>query len=357
MDKNSLKTIIRSIELRNFRCFSDKKIMLDAPIVVIEGENGSGKTSLVEALYFVGHMRSCKTVYVDHLIKQNEQAFFLKVHTACNDTFYIGVEQKKKIVKINQKQLKSLKEVQSLLTIVGVIETDILLVQGGPLERRLFLDEALLLLNSDLTTLFKKLKTIVKHRNDFLQRGIQNETLYTVLTEQLVECSALVQKNRFELLTKLAFHINCLIKEYGVPMRPIDLTYAPKVDFTKAFFIDSLKSYEKQEYLYGRSLFGAHLDDFSIQWESMSARKHGSRGQQKILVMLLKVSLVKLCNSFSKEALLLVDDFITDFDHKNMEVMVKVLCSIQGQLIYTSPLASIFQQYIPSSFEKITLNL
>ena len=91
MDKHSLQSIVQHIELRNFRCFTEKKISLDAPVVIIEGANGSGKTSLIEALYFSGHMRSCKTAYVDYLIKQKETAFFLKMHTSSNDIFYIGV--------------------------------------------------------------------------------------------------------------------------------------------------------------------------------------------------------------------------------------------------------------------------
>jgi DNA replication and repair protein RecF len=357
MDKSSLRPIIKNIELRNFRCFEEKKISLDAPIVIIEGDNGSGKSSVLEALYFAGHMRSCKTAYVEHLIKQKEEAFFLKVQTSSLDILYIGVQKKKKIIKVNQKQLKSLKEVRSLLTVIGIVDTDMLLVQGGPLERRLFLDEALILLHADLMVLFKNLKTTIKQRNDFLQRGIQNETLYAVLTEQLVQYSALVQRNRFELLVKLSLSINQLIKEYALPITILSLKYMPKIDCTQSSILEYVNSYEQREYAYGKTLFGAHLDDFVIYWETMDVRKHSSRGQQKLVVMLLKIGLAKLCNASNKEILLLIDDFMTDFDHQNMNRMMLILSSIEGQLIYTSPLPLFLQRYVPLSVEKVTITL
>lgn len=358
MDNVKLKTIINNIELRNFRCFEDKKINLNAPLTIIQGMNGSGKTSLVEALYFAGNIRSCKTAYIDHLIKQNERAFFLKVCFSINTILYIGAEQNKKIIKIDQKNISSLKEIKEILNVISIIENDMLLIQGGPAERRLFLDEALLLCNNDLFNIFKKLKIVIKNRNDFLARRTQNETLYDILTEQLIESSLEVQRKRIDFLEQISLYLNKLIDEFQIPLEPIIITYKPKVDLTKPnASCNIIQECKNAEYAQGRSLFGAHLDDFSIYSGSLDARKHCSRGQQKLIIILLKIGLLKVCNTQSQQILLLIDDFITDFDQKNMLIVMKVLLSLECQLILTSPLDLLLKEYIPTSVESLIVNL
>lgn len=357
MDNSFLTTIVKSIEIHNFRCFKEQRTILDAPLVIVEGNNGSGKTTLIEALYFASNIRSCKTSHVDQLIMQSEKAFFLKVSMHSENTIYIGVEHSKKVVKINQKNIKSLKEIHQLLTVISIVDTDMLLIQGGPSERRFFLDEALLFLDGDLASIFKKLKNIVKNRNNFLYKGVSNNTLYDILTEQLVETSSTIQAKRVELLERLSFNVNKLITDFNLPLKQITLKYTPKKNLLDCISQFDLHNYKEIEYINRRSLFGAHLDDFEVFSGSLDMKKHCSRGQQKILLILLKISLVKECNQQDKQVLFLVDDFITDFDQFNIKTIISIFCSLNVQLVFTSPLAGILQAHIPETVKSLTINL
>lgn len=358
MDNFNLKTVVQSIELKNFRCFKDNQFNIDAPLVIIEGKNGTGKTSFIEALYFAGHVRSCKTAYVENLITQNEQAFFLKICLNEHNVLYIGAEQNKRIIKINQKNVKFLAELREYINVISIVDTDLQVIQGGPAERRLFLDEALLLLHNNLAGVFKKLKVVVKNRNDFLSKRIQNPTLYDVLSEQLFECSLQIQQKRLALLEELSINLNSLIADFNLPLGTISLAYNPKIDFTqKKLAFENIKNYKNKEYLQGRSLFGAHLDDFAIFCESLDTRKQSSRGQQKLMLILLKITLVLLCNKEKNNLLFLIDDFITDLDETNIKLIMIMLCSLQCQLIFTTPLALFLQKHVPVNLTPFVVNL
>jgi DNA replication and repair protein RecF len=87
------------------------------------------------------------------------------------------------------------------------------------------------------------------------------------------------------------------------------------------------------------SLFGAHLDDFIIQFESKSARRLASRGQQKLIITLLKMAQVRHITRHKGPLLFLIDDFITDFDSATLQRLFPLLRDLECQLIITTPTA------------------
>ncbi|RTL06556.1 DNA replication/repair protein RecF [Candidatus Dependentiae bacterium] len=358
MDNCNLKVVACKIELKNFRCFKDTQFDIDAPLIIIEGGNGTGKTSLIEALYFASHVRSFKTAHVENIIMQNEQAFFLKLCFNENTFLYIGVEKKKKIIKINQKTVKSLTEINENINAISIVETDIQIIQGGPSDRRFFLDQTLVLLDDQLVSEFKKLKIVLKNRNDFLSQRIQNKTLYDILTEQLFACSLKIQLKRHELLECLAFQINKLISEFNLSIKTVSFAYNPKIDTTdKNNAFEKINNYKNNEYMQCRSLFGAHLDDFSILCGNFDTRKQCSRGQQKLLTILLKISAAKLYSRRNDNIIFLIDDFITDLDETNIRLVMNMLCSLKCQLIFTTPLALFLEKYIIKNFNVSIIRL
>ena len=99
----------------------------------------------------------------------------------------------------------------------------------------------------------------------------------------------------------------------------------------------------------GRSLFGAHLDDFIIRFQDKKSKQFASRGQQKLVVLLMKIAQIKQLSRKKGPAIFLLDDFMTDFDPERVRTLFSILAQLDTQLIFTCPVGgSILSQQLQS---------
>lgn len=331
------------LELKNFRCFENYQIGLTKRLVVIEGDNGAGKTSLLEALHYLCYMRSFRTHSPKDLVQFGSDSFFIKAsflgseERACE--IQVGFSGKKKLVKINQKSVDSYKELLEHYRIITISEDDLGLIGGGPEQRRTFLDHTLMLDDPDFLPLLRQLRQIVERRTAFLARGAFNSEEYILWTEQLWHKTALIQSQRHMLLEKLEQKVMALITELNLPY-VVGLRYAPKKSLAGVSFnafMTELPELCDQEKRAGYTLFGAHLDDVVITLQDKRSKVYASRGQQKLLVLLLKIAQFSLLVPRGVVPIFLLDDFMTDFDEKSLKILIGLLLSLDNQLIFTLP--------------------
>ena len=117
-----------------------------------------------------------------------------------------------------------------------------------------------------------------------------------------------------------------------------DLRTEEKVKETFEEFDKHFTPFYQEEIRYGRSLFGAHLDDFVINFKDKKSRLFASRGQQKLIVSLLKIAQVTFLASRRGPSLFLLDDFMTDLDENRAQLFLPILDNLEGQVFFTSPL-------------------
>ncbi len=334
---------LKTIHLKNFRCFTTASFDLDGEIILLQGVNGSGKTSILEALHYGSNLRSFRTRIPKELIKFGTDCFFIRIASEIQE-ISVGATGSKRQVKINQKSVVSYTELRTFHTIITVTEDDLILIKGSPEERRLFLDSLLLLLDPTLTTLFKDYRTIVNNRNALLYKGTYSFDELVVWTEKLWELSKIIQKKRIELIDQLSIQSKEFIKDH------FDDAYQLNYEYISKYVLENLSWQEflmfwkatifNQECRYKRTLFGSHTDDLIISFNKKPARFYASRGQQKLMLMLIKMSQVTLLRSLlskDKGITFLIDDFMTDFDEKIMERIISAGKSLKIQLIFTSP--------------------
>ena len=142
---------LQELHIKQFRCFEDKKIVFSKPITLITGDNGMGKTSIMESIYYLSYFKSFRTHTPVELIHTSAESFFLKglflqtnlipLEEESQHTIQIGYSHKKKSMKFDEKLITSYKEILSFFQVVTITEDDIDLIKGTPLARRAFIDQ------------------------------------------------------------------------------------------------------------------------------------------------------------------------------------------------------------------------
>lgn len=350
---------IQRIHIKNFRCFKDFSIDLDSPILLISGLNGAGKSSLLEALHYSCYLRSFRTHLPRELIHFDSKAFHIKIgvkgiHEGIDyeHTIAVGFSGNKRLVKVDQKSIQSYKELIDFYRVVTLTEDDITLIQGSPEVRRLFLDQALTLYDPEYVNYARKFRNILEQRNALLHKGSTDHELYMVWTQQLWDQTKLIHSYRMPLLSALERRINLLLATWFQQDLSIELRYIPKkIEDNQSFQDFYTKNFGLQqlELRFGRSFFGAHLDDFEINFCQKRSKAYASRGQQKLVAILLKVAHMQEVLEKKGAAILLLDDFMADFDSEKGTILIQLLADLGCQLIFTSPQESAhFEQSILS---------
>jgi DNA replication and repair protein RecF len=335
------------LQIKNFRCFTEFDVELDAPIVLISGANGSGKTSILEALHYACYLRSFRTHLPRELLYFNQDTLSIKLgvrgsDALCND-IAVGYSGKKKLIKINQQPVESYKQLTDYYRVVTLTEDDILLIKGSPEQRRSYLDQALALYDSTIVHHLKQYKQILHNRNALLFSSVLDQDMYSLWTERLWQATAHTVRHRITFLARIEQRVNELLGSYFSQDFAITLTYQEHYPYLdKPSVLD--EQLKRQEYAFKRSLFGAHLDDFSISFNSKKTKSYASRGQQKLTILLLKIAQLQEITTIKGSALFLLDDFMNDFDHATATTLLAILKTLPGQLIFTSPLQGGFIQ-------------
>jgi DNA replication and repair protein RecF len=352
--------LIKKIHLKDFRCFLSRQFDFDGQFVVVQGKNGSGKTSLLEALHYSSYLSSFKTYRQQDLISLNGNGshFFIKVDvdlelSGTQDTIQIGYSKEDgKLVRFNTKHILSHRELVQNYRIISLNADNINLVSGAPELRREFLNYAGLVIDPSLIKNFKQYKQILSQRNEMLKnvdlhiKSDFNQQFY-VWSKELWKVSSEIQYYRKKYLNTIEEMVNNLLQKYFTKSDSnlrIFFEYKMKNILEGETFDFFWKRQEKRmretELRLGRGQFGAHLDDFLIVFQEKNARVFASRGQQKLIVFLIKVAQLQQTLSAGEQGVLLLDDFLTDFDASKISECLNLLSTLDAQVFITVPTTS-----------------
>ncbi len=306
-------TRIRAADFRNLP-FAD--VDTDAPRVFLLGENGQGKTNLLEAAALVSAFRSFRTTEISPLIRMGctESRLRLDVRTGTEST---AVELR--LAKGSRKALVDGNPVTSVADHLGRFPTivfcsdDLRLVRGSPSNRRRWLDAAIGGTDAAYLSAVRDYTRALEGRNALLKTERPQEEAIRAFEKAMLAPAMLIVETRAKVLPELASTLRAACGRAGFPDKGADLTYQP--DTASEQLADTWARLRGVDQATGSTLKGPQRDDFGILFGGQDAADYASEGQQRLLVLAL--CLGRLSRDASRAPtppVILADDVLGELD-------------------------------------------
>lgn len=349
---------LKSLQLANFRNYLQLNLDLSFGQVLLYGQNGEGKTNLVEAISYLSTLESHRVTGYQSLIQQGQTTAQLSGKVNHNSReLLIGVELNKEASNryfLNGSARKKTSEVLGLVRTVSFSPEDLDLIRRDPSDRRKFLDSSLVQLKPRLSGVKADYERVLKQRNALLKsaRGVKNPELSTleIWDDQLVALGTELAAERLELVTALSpllqtFYTALSDSKDEISLRVVsavgsdenekwtDIERDPK-SYSQLFY-ERLESLRKKELERGITLAGPHRDELLIDKAGLLAKTHASQGEAWSLALGLKLALGDVSRKTSNigDPILLLDDVFAVLDKGRRERLVEFVTDYEQVII------------------------
>jgi DNA replication and repair protein RecF len=325
-----------SLGIEDFRCIERAELQLHGRCNLISGENASGKTSLLEAIFVLGRGRSFRTARAETLIRNGLTAFQLtaKVRTdAAQRPLGLRFSREGIEARFSGRPVTGLAELATILPAQAIDPEVHRLIEGGPQERRRFLDWGVFHVEPGFVEHWRRYQRALKQRNAALRAGA-TAAVVRAWDPELIDAGRTVADFRSRYLSALAPHVAATADRLlGHPLE-IALLQGWATERTLEESIDASWDRDRER---GVTHAGPHRADVSVRFEGAPARDRISRGQQKLAAAALLMGQLRCDAEWgSGVAALLVDDPAAELDAGNLERLLGEVVGLPAQLFITA---------------------
>ena len=334
---------LNTLKIQQFRNIAEAQLEFRPGINLIYGENGSGKTSLLEAIYFLAHGRSFRSSKVEKLIRYEQTAFLLnaKVEMA-QQVLNLGLQREREgelRMRLNGEDLNRVSDLAQLLPVQLITPESFKLLLGGPKERRQFFDMGLFHVEQSFYSLWSKLQRLLKHRNALLKTQKRYNDEYAYWDQNLASLAFELQGLRLRYISALDAAVQPLLNDApwasgltlqlysGWPERierPEELQQLLQQNFL-------------QDLRLGHCQFGPQKADLKLKVQGQAVEEVLSRGQLKVLLFALKVAQSNVIYNYGhKQPVLLIDDLASELDDNSKRHIFSFLNTINSQVFISA---------------------
>ena len=324
------------LKASNFRCFADIELEFNQRYNLVYGENGSGKTSVLEAISYLGRGRSFRTNNVFDVVKWDEEDLLVYGKIISEGTeSSLGIINGKSGLEssVNGDHTRGLAGLAHSLPFQIIDPNTHNLIGGGPEARRQYLDWILFHVEPEYIDIWRKYKKTLKQRNILLKSHKRRSEVqnWDHGLAQLGEKISLMRDEIFVLLEPV-------LMDFANELLDTDINLIINRGWSRDLgFLKSLSGSIDQDIQYKSTQLGPHRADIKVSLKMGAAKKHISRGQQKLLACALINASIELVQSHvDKPILLLLDDPKAELDNNSTKKLIKQVCSLNSQIIATS---------------------
>lgn len=323
---------LKKLVLKNFRNYSNLDVDFSDTTNIIFGDNGSGKSNLIEGIYLLALTKSFRTNNDLNLIKENEGKASVNGTIVTNEkcSYQIDIDEEGKKVFIDGDKVNKISDYVTKINIVLFNPLDTRFINDSPAFRRKILNIEISQINKEYLNLLSDYNKVLKNRNAYLKQLLINGNSSTeyldILTGKLIDYGLKIADIRNEYINELNNFISDIYKnifEYG----------ELKINYKSMFknknvdkLTDDYRRNYRKEMNYGKTLFGIHHDDFEIKLDGHNIREYGSVGQQKNSIISFKLSEVLIIKKLTHDfPILILDDLFSELDDKKINNIIKML--------------------------------
>ncbi len=375
---------LKSLHLKQFRNYANQQVEFSAPKTILVGDNAQGKSNLLEAVELLATLRSHRALRDRELVLEGEPigqiSAVLERNSSPVDLNLLLRSNGRRTVSLNGETLRRQLDFLGVMNAVQFSSLDLELVRGSPGERRDWLDTLLTQLEPVYAYILQQYNTVLRQRNALLKQQLKrqeevplnlfpssspdspqalpaDQTQLALWDAQLAAIGSRVIRRRARVIERLAPLAQSWHQSISNSTEILEVRYAPNVTIEsddpnaiQAAFLEKLQRRAVAEQHQGTTLVGPHRDEVEFVINQTAARQYGSQGQQRTLVLALKLAELKLIETVIGEPpLLLLDDVLAELDLNRQNKLLETIQDHFQTLITTTHLGSFDAQWLKSS--------
>ena len=338
---------IESLKLINFRNYIEQKINFSKNINFIYGNNAQGKTNILESIYLCSVGKSHRYAKDIELVYFGEQHYYIEAALIRNNRNYkieISFNNKKgKKIKAGGIELKKIGELLGKVVVVMFSPDDLKLVKDSPAYRRRFLDILICQLHASYLFNLQQYIKILEQRNNLLKQvkfKPEFESTIDVWDEKLEQVGSKIIKKRIEFIDKIAQTVKMVHSNITSYKENLEIIYKCNIidenygnisyEEIRDKFAKVLKKNKDIDFKRGFTSVGPHRDDFKLLINKLDVEKYGSQGQQRTVVLSLKLAELEILKEEIQEnPILLLDDVFSELDENRRNFLKAYIKDLQ----------------------------
>lgn len=335
-----------TLQTENFRNLVADSHQFSPSVNLVYGANGSGKTSLLESIGYLGLGRSFRQNRHQSVCGHGTDRFvvFGKLISDIHDLrvmehrlgFSRSIVDKETRLRVDGETVASLSSLAALFP-VSVIDPGVFdIVAGGPGKRRQFLDWLVFHVEPSFGPLWLQCQRVISQRNQMLRSGRLDSQQIKVWDRQFVILAEKVNLHRQTVFDRFKIEIRALLEEIPTLWsEPVSFGYFPGWDSNKSL-PEILALHSAQEQKVGYTMYGPNRCDIRVKYHNRNVAETFSRGQQKTLVILMKLAQARVLRKEGKQITFLLDDINAELDGVHRALLAEQLQALGSQVFLTT---------------------
>ncbi len=334
---NHLK--LSRLKITNFKCYEYNDITFESDINTLTGNNGMGKTNMLDAIYYLCLGKSYFTSSDKNVVKLSSDFFRIEGFINHQKIVSKNLIGKEKNIEIDGQTLEKLSDFVGMFPVVIIAPKDIQELTDNSEDRRTFINNTLAQYQRGYLVHLMQYTRLLKQRNALLKSGLEkrtlDHTLLDIITQQMAPHAEKLFEFRNSFFGKLLPIFNESYKAINNDAETFELIY--ESDLGDNTFESLMKTHQAKDIMTGRTNKGVHKDDLIFTINGRRLKDFGSQGQIKSYILALKLaqySLIKKCSD--KLPFLLLDDIFDKLDNLRVEHLLNLIHQGQfGQIFIT----------------------
>lgn len=343
---------LQNISILNYKNLEQVELDFSAKINCIVGDNGMGKTNLLDAIYYLSFCKSHSNPTDSQNIKHDADFMMIQGNYLLkekDENIYCGIKRRqKKQFKRNKKQYERLSDHIGLLPLVLISPNDGALIADGSSERRKFMDGVISQYNNQYLHTLIQYNNALKQRNAMLkQEPMPDVSLFEIWEEQMTTHGAYIYKERVQFIERFIPLFQKIYSIISEDSETVSLAYRSQLE--EADLAQKLADNRSRDRLIGFSTNGIHRDELEMMLGEFPIKRVGSQGQNKTYLVSLKLAQFYFLKETHKvNPILLLDDIFDKLDDKRVTKIVELVAGDDfGQIFITDTNRNRWEEILP----------